>query len=308
MPAQNQNQGITVIVPTLNRGSFLLDTLNDLLAQDHRPLEILVVDQSNASDAALLEVVRRNSDLIAYHRVTFRGLPLARNYGWQHAKYEAIVFVDDDIRCAPSLLSEHLRGLLRPKVGMVAGGVEEALPAGRKNRDTETGQFHWWTATPIRSFAAHGEFMVQHVAGCNFSAWRKVLQQAGGFDEALAMGAALYEETELCLRVRRCGCEILFNGKARVRHLTASSGGCRVRDLPKYMRSLAHNRSLLIGRHLPWFRRPVACLRLLLLFVSYAWHYKTVSVFRWFPRALIAGFRTAASAPVCTNYTSEART
>jgi hypothetical protein len=73
------------------------------------------------------------------------------------------------------------------------------------------------------------------------------------------------------------------------------------------MRSLAHNRSLVIGRHLPWFRRPIAYLRLLLLFLSYAWHYKTISVFRWFPGALMAGLRAATLAPVCTHYTSEAR-
>ena len=38
--------GATVIVPTLNRGPYLINTLHDLLAQDYRPLEILVVDQS----------------------------------------------------------------------------------------------------------------------------------------------------------------------------------------------------------------------------------------------------------------------
>ena len=41
-----QKQGISVVVPTLNRGSYLIDTLHDLLAQDYRPIEILVVDQS----------------------------------------------------------------------------------------------------------------------------------------------------------------------------------------------------------------------------------------------------------------------
>src|SRR5580704_318157 len=272
-----QRQGISVVVPTLNRGSYLIDTLHDLLAQDYRPLEILVVDQSHGEDTKLLELVLGHCDLISYHKVSFRGLPLARNYGWQQAKYEAVIFVDDDIRCGPSLVTEHLRGLTRPKIGMVAGGVDESISS--EEISVASGQFNSWTASPVRSFGARGECFVQHVAGCNFSVWRSILQAIGGFDEALASGAALYEETELCLRVRKCGFDIYFNGSARLQHLAAGDGGCRVPDLPEYMGSLAHNRAILIGRHLRWFQTPVAYLRLFLLFISYAAHYHTFRVF-----------------------------
>src|SRR5208282_5166662 len=119
--------GATVIVPTLNRGRYLIDTLHDLLAQEYRPLEILVVDQSSEEASALRDLVLKHPDLISYHKVHFRGLPLARNYGWQQAKYEAIVFMDDDIRCGPDLVSEHLRGLTLPNTGMVAGGIDERI-------------------------------------------------------------------------------------------------------------------------------------------------------------------------------------
>jgi GT2 family glycosyltransferase len=296
-------QGISIVVPTLNRGSYLIDTLNDLLAQRHRPLEILIVDQSDHEDATLLELVRRNSELISYHKVQFRGLPLARNYGWQQAAHEAIVFVDDDIRCGDFLAGEHLRALLRPNVGMVAGGVDEriAVPTG----PGPAGRFNSWTATPIRSFTAHDECLADHVAGGNFSAWRSALRAAGGFDEELAAGAALYEETELCLRVRQRGFEIYFNGAARILHLAAGQGGCRVPNLPAYMRSLAHNRAILIGRHLRWFQVPVAYLRLLLLFGSYAAHYRTMGVFLPGFAGAFYGAQAASHPPVCSRYRKE---
>jgi len=217
-----QKQGISVVVPTLNRGSYLIDTLHDLLAQDYRPLEILVVDQSCGEDATLPDLAVRHCDLISYHKVSFRGLPLARNYGWQQAKYEAVVFVDDDIRCGPSLVAEHFRGLTQPNIGMVAGGVDERISS--EEDSPAPGRFNSWTATPQRGFSATGDCLVKHVPGGNFSAWRSVLQAAGGFDEALALGAALYEETELCLRVRKCGFDIYFNGSARLLHLAAGSG------------------------------------------------------------------------------------
>lgn len=298
-----QVPGVTVIVPTLNRGQYLIDTLHDLLAQEYRPLEILIVDQSREENPALLDLILEHSDLLSHHKVQFRGLPLARNYGWQRAKYEAIIFVDDDIRCGPSLVSEHLRGLTRPGIGMVAGGIDERISS--KTVNAASGQFNSWTASPMRSFSANGECFVQHVAGCNFSAWRSILQAVGGFDEALAIGAALYEETELCLRVRKCGFDIYFNGSARLQHLAAGNGGCRVPDLPEYMGSLAHNRAIMIRRHLRWFQIPVAYLRLFLLFISYAAHYHTLRVFRPGIDGFLKGVRTAKQPPVCGHYTAE---
>jgi GT2 family glycosyltransferase len=299
-----QRQGLSVVVPTLNRGSYLIDTLHDLLAQRYRPIEIVVVDQSTEEAPALLDLVTRHSDLISYHKVRFRGLPLARNYGWQKAKYEAIVFVDDDIRCSPSLVSEHLRTLTQPNIGMVAGGIDEHISA--EDKRTAPGQFSSWSATPRRGFCATGECLVKHVPGGNFSTWRSLLEAVGGFDEALAIGAALYEETELCLRVQEYGFDIYFNGNARVQHLAAGNGGCRMFDLGNYMGSLAHNRAILIRRHLRWFQTPVAYLRLFLLFISYAAHHRTLGIFRPGVVGFLKGLRAAKLPPVCSRYGTEA--
>ncbi|MGA6984370.1 MAG: glycosyltransferase [Candidatus Sulfotelmatobacter sp.] len=295
-----KKRGVSVVVPTLNRGTFLIDTINDLLAQRHHPLEILVVDQSKTEDPALQKLVRDNPEAISYHKVQFRGLPRARNYGWQQAKHEAVVFVDDDIGCGPTLVAEHLHSLSHSGVGMVAGGIDERNSASLGGKTP--GRFNSWSATPVRNFAGAGECLVQHVAGCNFSAWRSVLREAGGFDEALAGGASLYEETELCLRVRKRGFDIYFNGAARVQHLAAGSGGCRISDLPTYMGSLAHNRAILIGRHLRWFQTPVAYLRLILLFFSYARHYRTASIFRAGIDGFLNGAQAAKQPPVCGHY------
>jgi phosphatidyl-myo-inositol dimannoside synthase len=295
--------GVTVVVPTLSRGPYLIDTLQDLLAQTHRPIEILVVDQSVEEVPALRELVHAHPDVISYRKVNFRGLPLARNYGWQHAKYEAIVFVDDDIRCGPELINEHIRGLTQPGIGMVAGGIDEPTSS---RKSSEPGQFNSWTATPSRGFDSTGEFRVSHVPGGNFSAWRSVLQAAGGFDEALAEGAALYEETELCLRVGKSGFDILFRGNARLQHLAAGNGGCRVPDIPKYIGSLAHNRAILIRRNLRWFQVPVACLRLLLLFLSYAAHYRNFGILRSGIAGFVSGLRVAKQPPICGQYKSAA--
>jgi GT2 family glycosyltransferase len=298
----DRQTGATVIIATLNRGEFLLDTLKDLVAQDYSPLEIMVVDQSMATETPgpAEKFARGYTDLIRYHRVNFRGLPQARNHAWQNAKYEALIFVDDDIRCGPCLVREHLQTLRFPGVGMVAGGVEERTLA--PDLDADPGKFSFWTATPVRSFAARRECPAMHVAGCNFSIWRSVLQQAGGVDEALAQGAALYEETELCLRVTDCGFHIRFNGSARVLHLLAGQGGCRTPDMSSYVASLAHNRTILIDRYLTWFQMPSAYIRLLLLITSYAAHHRNPGLLSTGFQGIVTGRQAAQRPRLCANY------
>ena len=87
------NEGITVVIPTLDREGFLMNTIADLLAQTHRPMEILVVDQSAEVSPQLLAFVQAYSEVVSYHRVPFRGSAKARNYGWQHARYDAVVLM-----------------------------------------------------------------------------------------------------------------------------------------------------------------------------------------------------------------------
>jgi GT2 family glycosyltransferase len=292
--------GVTVVVPTLNRGNVLIDCLQDLLQQRHRPLEILVVDQSDAPSPQMQELAERRPDLISWHRVNFCGLPMARNYGWQHAHYEAILYVDDDIRCGPALATEHLRALNLSNVGVVAGGIDEAWKPAEQVR--QPGAFNQWAAESERGFAARCECDVDHAPGGNFSVWRPILRDLDGIDEGLQVGAALYEEAEFCLRVKRAGHRIYFNGLARVTHLAVANGGCRVGEIAGYVYGLAHNRALLARRHLRWYHMPTALARTALLGGSYAVHYRVPSALWACVAGCLAGWRRGAHFPACTHY------
>jgi GT2 family glycosyltransferase len=266
-------------------------------------LEILVVDQSKDVCSDVTAFVENHNRLISYHRCILAGLPQARNYGWQQAKYDAIVFVDDDIRCGPDFVTQHLRALSLPRVGLVAGGIDEP----NKNYDPgpPTGTFNRWTATAVRGFSNCHEHEVDHAAGCNFSVWRRALETCGGVDEQLSTGAGLYEETELCLRIKRAGYRIYFNGKAHLEHLAVATGGCRVKDHAAYIRGLAHNRALLIQRHLRWFQVPIALGRLAALTVSHALYYRTFrSLIQSIP-ACLQGLHDGSKPPICSKFAHE---
>ena len=295
-----EHESVTVVIPTFNRGAYLLDTVRDLQQQTYRPLEVLVVDQSDDVDPALVETVQQSGGLMSHHRVGFQGLPQARNFGWQMAASTNIVFVDDDIRCGPELVSEHARGLQQKGVGVVAGGIREVKGAGGE-RD-RPGRFNRWTASPSRGFASRRDVDVDHVPGGNFSCLRQVIREAGGFDEALSVGASLYEETDFSLRVLRLGYRIRFNGRARLTHLSAASGGCRVSDISSYMWALGHNRAVLVRRHVAAIYWPTALARLVLLGLSYSAEYQQTRPLRACLSGFAKGWHQGRMPPVCTDY------
>ncbi len=297
--------GVTVVVPTLNREACLLDTVRDLLAQSHRPLEILVVDQSAEASRALEKLAAEHPRVITYRKVNFRGLPQARNFGWQNARYEAIVYVDDDIRCGPELVAEHLRLLQRPGVGIVGGAVDEQEQ--EPQNAGHTGEFSFWTAVPNRGFTLGGEREVDHVPGGNFSCWRNVLRACGGVDERCATGSALYEETDLSLRIARLGYKVHYSGRARLRHLAAARGGCREDNVTSYVRALSHNRAMLMRRFLRCYHLPVAVLRLKLTCLSFALRYRRPGVLGAAVSGFFAGWRDGGRAPLCGDYWGEVR-
>ena len=292
--------GISVIIPTLHRTEFLINTLKDLVKQVcNFPFEIVIVDQSNEMDKEVLNFCEEYSFCNYYHINFFKGLPEARNYGWQKSKYNYILFLDDDIQCNESLLQEHFSILKDETIGVVAGGIIEIY---KQNQECKVGDFNYWSATPLRGFHKLGTFEVIHGGGGNFSTKKEVLVNVNGIDENLTKGAALYEETDFCLRVKQAGYIVMFHSKASVNHLAAETGGCRVPDIKKYIASLVRNRSLIISRHVKGFYKITATLYLLRLVSAYAFSYKDVSLFKQFITSFKEGFSVGKKEVTCTKY------
>lgn len=100
---------VSVVVPAWNVGELLARCLDSLLAQTHRPLEIIVVDDGSTDDtAAILREYQQTHPEV--HSVTqvHRGLGPARNAALSLATGEFIAMVDADDWVEPDYLARML--------------------------------------------------------------------------------------------------------------------------------------------------------------------------------------------------------
>ncbi len=300
MTNSNRPQGVSVIIPTINRAEVLLDTISDMLKQEFDDFEIIVVDQSDEINDKALALMANANILCRYFKGSFKGLPQARNFGLKQAQKDILLYIDDDIRCENTLVKNHYKAHVERGAALIAGGITEKK--GDNLTSAPPGSFNKWTATAIRNYSSKQSGWCCHAPGGNFSIQKSALVDIGGVDEILAVGAALYEESELALRLEKAGYKAWFEPSAHLTHLAAPMGGCRVlKNWPKYMYGLGHNRAILIFRHLRPIYWPTAILRALMLGVSYSRLDKSSRPFFAVIRGLNAGRKAAKMAPLNTN-------
>ncbi len=118
---------ISIVIPAYNAAAFLAECLESIFAQDHRPLEVIVIDdgstdRSLAIAKAWLPAVR------AVHQAN-AGPAAARNRGIEMADGEYLAFNDADDRWTPGRLARQLAILeSRPDLDLVMGLVEMEYP------------------------------------------------------------------------------------------------------------------------------------------------------------------------------------
>ncbi|QWN35858.1 glycosyltransferase family 2 protein [Cobetia sp. 4B] len=93
---------VSVIIPTYNRESLVIDSLNSILEQSYRPIEIVLVDDGSTDNT--VSVVRKWRNRIGDHtdftvnivQQSNLGAPSARNLGIKKSKGRYIQFFDSD--------------------------------------------------------------------------------------------------------------------------------------------------------------------------------------------------------------------
>ena len=97
---------VSVVIPTHNGQRYIAATLDSVLAQRHRPLEILVVDDGSIDSTP--QIVRGYAPEVRLIEQNQRGHPAARNSGIRAATGEFLGFLDHDDLWSPDKLERQL--------------------------------------------------------------------------------------------------------------------------------------------------------------------------------------------------------
>lgn len=243
---------ISVVIPTLNRGETVAQTVRDHLHTHRTDVEIIVVDGSPTPNPAL-QTLAHHDQRLRVIPVPNRGTCYSRNIGVAAAQGDIIVFTDDDVRIDdPDFLSYHLEAYSDPKIGGVGGRV---IDQNRALNKEQTGPVCTVTRTGLvygRADATAPQD-INAPRGANMSFRKSVITSVGGFDETFR-GNAMREETDFSWRVVKAGWRIVFEPSALLVHLGATSGGSRTQNRLQWYRDFFFNESYFFLRHVSrWY-------------------------------------------------------
>jgi glycosyltransferase involved in cell wall biosynthesis len=93
---------VSVIIPTYNCGKFIEQSIESVLKQTYKNIEIIVIDDGSTDDTPL-KLLQYGGNIV-YIRQNNQGLSKSRNLGMSYSKGEYIAFQDADDRWHPGKL------------------------------------------------------------------------------------------------------------------------------------------------------------------------------------------------------------
>ena len=100
---------VSIIMPAFNSERFIGDAIQSILDQDHRPIQVVLVD--NGSTDSTISIVRSFNNVSCIVQPEYYNIPMARNVGLVLAKGEFIAFLDSDDIWLPGKLSAQVKHL-----------------------------------------------------------------------------------------------------------------------------------------------------------------------------------------------------
>jgi GT2 family glycosyltransferase len=179
---------VSVVIPTHDRASMLLEAVDSVLGQSHEPEEILVVD--DGSTDLTQEVMAPILHRVRYMKTPHRGVSHARNTGYRSARGEWIAFLDSDDLWLPRKLELQLQALGASGDTPLCYTDEIWVRRGRR-------------VNPCKHHAKHSGWIFHHclprciISPSSALVRREVLEELGGFDESMPV----CEDYDLWLRL-----------------------------------------------------------------------------------------------------------
>lgn len=225
----------TLAVTAFNAEDTIGRALASALAQDWRPVEILVVDDASTDGTAarVMSEAGRHPEIRLIRHSENRGVAAARNSLLGEAKGEFVVFFDDDDESAPHRVSTQIARIeayearFGPAGPVVCHAARlQTAPDGKQRIEPTMGQ------TEDRP-APHGRAVAERIltgrpvadgygalATCSQAARRSAYAAVGGFDPAFRRS----EDTDLSIRLALAGAHFVGVAEPLVRQTLTLAG------------------------------------------------------------------------------------
>ena len=181
-------QSISVVIPTFNRRSLVVDAVKSVLAQEIDEMEIIVVDDGSTDGTQ--DVLKPYLKVIRYIRQDNLGVSAARNHGVRESRGELIAFLDSDDLWSPGKLKAQMNQLSDGDT-LSFGGVEWFVDREQDKALLNRCQAARWPRCDTTGYVidpvldvAEGRYLHLGTLLCQ----KKKFLDVGFFDERLCMG------------------------------------------------------------------------------------------------------------------------
>lgn len=209
---------ISVAIPTYRRSEPIVNTISQVLALEHRPDQILVIDQTETHSteaASTLSAMQKSGDIL-WRRLPAPSITRAMNVALLESHCDIVLFLDDDVEITSEVVIEHLEGHKISNAMVVVGKIRQPW---QQKMETARRQYNF-------TFATDEPMYVNCAMAGNMSVNRLKAIDIGGFDENFVRVAYRFED-EFAQRIMREGGKIYYHPAASVIHIKASEGGTR---------------------------------------------------------------------------------
>ena len=227
---------VAVIVPVYNADSTVGSTLEALEAQDHPPVEIIIVDDGSTDSSSTIS--RKFAERSRHHVTVLeqdnKGPAVARNRGVEATNADIVVFLDADCVPPPGWLTALSAALEGDVVGVSCGYTTE-------NREHLVARFvgHEIDRRQERSLGKEVDTLATYATAYR----RDAFLAAGGFSTDFRTASG--EDFDLAFTLHQRGGRLFFSDAARVGHHHPADLGTYLRQqfyrgywrVPMYLRN-----------------------------------------------------------------------
>jgi glycosyltransferase involved in cell wall biosynthesis len=101
---------ISIICPNYNKGLFIRETIESVLASTYNDWELIIIDDGSTDDSlSIIQDFSSKDHRIQYHKQSNQGGAVARNKGMSMATGAYLLFLDSDDLISPDCLEERIK-------------------------------------------------------------------------------------------------------------------------------------------------------------------------------------------------------